>query len=255
MAQGRMLRKDVCESIDFSSVNDSNAQLLCLLLTAWWDDHGKMIGDPIWIKGNIVRRLEQYTVDEISRCLEILHNKKIVVWWQDEQCSMWLFWPTFTAHQTINPEKRTKDKLPNPPKSPKIPKNPQKTAFTREVKIREVEEEVKVAKTQLSPPNQYFTFLDNFGKTYNQITGLTFNRTGKHFKLIKTLIDTHTEASVVDKVKVLGILCRDKSAWFTKDGYASFTIEVLSDKWNSILIKQTPEQEKADRLANIARKL
>ena len=104
-------------------------------------------------------------------------------------------------------------------------------------------------------PNIYFTFLENFGKTYNELTGFTFNQTGKHFKLIKPLIDKHTEAAVVEKVRVLGILCRDKSAWFTKDGYASFTIEVLSGKWNSIILKQTPEQEKADRLENIARKL
>lgn len=134
MAQGRMLRKEICESNSFAALKDTKAQLLCCLLTPWWDDHGKMIGDPQWIKGNIVRKLKQYTEKEISRCLTIINDTLDVQWWEDDKGDKWLYWSRFDNHQTIAKEKKTKDNLP----SPKIPKIPQKTSSTREVKLREV---------------------------------------------------------------------------------------------------------------------
>ncbi len=141
MAQGRMLRKDICESDSFAELKDSKAQLLSCLLTPWWDDHGKMIGDPGWIKGNIVRKLKQFTINEISRCLSIIDSHLDVQWWTDEKGNKWLYWNKFDKHQTISQEKKTKDNLP----SPKIPKNPQKTSATREEKRREVEVEEKIS--------------------------------------------------------------------------------------------------------------
>ena len=131
MAQGRMLRKDICESDSFTGLNDTKAQLLCCLLTPWWDDHGKMIGDPQWIKGNIVRKLKQFTEKEIIRCLELINKCLDVQWWTDEKGNKWLYWGKFNNHQTISKEKMTKDNLP----SPKIPKNPQKTSVIREVEV------------------------------------------------------------------------------------------------------------------------
>jgi uncharacterized phage protein (TIGR02220 family) len=142
MAKGRMINKEICESDSFATLNDSRAQLLCCLLTPWWDDHGKMIGEPEWIKGNIVRKLRQFTLKEISRCLGIIDKKLDVQWWQDEKGNKWLYWPKFNNHQTISQDKLTKDKLP----SPKIPKNPQEnpiTSISRSISIREDKEEVK----------------------------------------------------------------------------------------------------------------
>jgi hypothetical protein len=136
MAQGRMLRKEICESDSFAALKDTKAQLLVCLLTPWWDDHGKMIGDPRWIKGNIVRKLQQFTEKEISRCLAVIDNKLDVQWWTDDKGNKWLYWNKFDKHQTISQDKKTKDNLP----SPKIPKNPQETSATRE---EEVEVEVK----------------------------------------------------------------------------------------------------------------
>lgn len=131
MAQGRMLRKEICESDSFTALNDSKAQLLCCLLTPWWDDHGKMIGDPQWIKGNVVRKLRQYTPSEIKRCLKLIDRFLNVQWWQDEKGNWFLYWEKFDTYQTISEAKKTKNTLP----SPKIPKNPQETSVTREEKI------------------------------------------------------------------------------------------------------------------------
>lgn len=129
MAQGRMLRKDVCESDSFATLKDSKAQLLCCLLTPWWDDHGKMIGEPQWIKGNIVRKLRQFTEKEIIRCLGLIDKYLDVQWWTDEKSNKWLYWSKFDNYQTISQEKKTKDNLP----TPKIPKNPQENSAIREV--------------------------------------------------------------------------------------------------------------------------
>ncbi len=129
-----MLRKDVCESNSFAKINNSNAQLLFILLTPWWDDYGKMIGDPIWIQGNIVRKLPQFNIKVINWCLLRISECADVVWWTDEKGNKWLHWKKFASHQTISDEKRHKDSLP----SPKIPKNPQESSVIRrrEVKIR-----------------------------------------------------------------------------------------------------------------------
>lgn len=121
MARGRMLDKEVSESNSFADLKDSNSQLLCVLLTPWWDDHGKMIGDEAWIKGNIVRKLPQFTLKEVSRCLKNIHNHLNVHWWTEENSqNKWLYWEKFDKFQTISDEKKGKDRLP----SPKIPKNP-----------------------------------------------------------------------------------------------------------------------------------
>lgn len=121
MAQGRMLRKDICESDSFSGLEDSNSQLLLCLLTVWWTDHGKMIGEEEWIKGNVVRKLKQFTLKEIGRCLKNIHDNTDVQWWIDDKGNKWLYWPKFDNHQTISAEKKRKDIYP----SPKIPKKSQ----------------------------------------------------------------------------------------------------------------------------------
>ena len=132
MAQGRMLRKDICESDSFAALNDPKAQLLCCLLTPWWDDHGKMIGDVRWIKGNIVRKLKFFSEKEVSRCLKLINDETDAQWWTDEKGNKWLYWPKFNNHQSISEAKKTKDVLP----SPKIPKNTQETSATREVEVK-----------------------------------------------------------------------------------------------------------------------
>lgn len=148
MAQGRMLRKDVCESDSFAALKDSKAQLLCCLLTPWWDDHGKMIGDPQWIKGNIVRKLRQFTEKEIIRCLELIDKCLDVQWWVDEKSNKWLYWSKFDNYQTISQEKKTKDNLP----SPKIPKNPQESSS---ISIRE--DKKKIREGEIGDFFNYFT--------------------------------------------------------------------------------------------------
>ncbi len=151
MAQGRMLRKDICESDSFAALKDSSSQLLLCLLTVWWTDHGKMIGEPEWIKGNVVRKLKQFTLKEIERCLQVIHNNTDVQWWKDEKNNRWLYWPKFDTHQTISNDKKTKDLYPNPPYPQNSPKIPNKVLPQVEPKVEvQVEEELKVISSQVA---------------------------------------------------------------------------------------------------------
>lgn len=103
--------------------------------------------------------------------------------------------------------------------------------------------------TKETQPNQYYQFLERFGKAYQHLTGQPFHKDKKHFALIKRLIDTHSAEEVEKKAKVLAIMCSKCASWFTKDGYADFTIETLSRHWNSIIpqIKKTESEIKNDK--------
>ena len=162
MAQARMLRKEICESDSFAELNSSDAQLLLCLLTPWWSDHGKMIGEPVWIKGNIVRKLRQYTEKRIIWCLGRINSTTDVHFWTDEKGNRWLYWPKFDVHQSISKEKKSKDLYP----SPKFPKIPQKNPPIREVKLSKEEEKGPVA-----PPLSDLDFIKELknNPAYNHI--------------------------------------------------------------------------------------
>ncbi|HEY5235159.1 MAG TPA: hypothetical protein VIJ14_03175, partial [Rhabdochlamydiaceae bacterium] len=51
---------------------------------------------------------------------------------------------------------------------------------------------------------------------------------------------------VQEKMQLLAFYCRDGRSWFVKDGWANFTIETLSNRWNNLLPQQrlTPEEQK-----------
>lgn len=149
MAQGRMLRKDICESDSFAALKDSNSQLLLCLLTMWWSDHGKMIGEPEWVKGNVVRKLKQFTLKEIERCLQNINDNTDAQWWIDEKNNRWLYWPKFDKHQTIANDKKTKDLLPSPTLPQKSPKIPRGMLPQVEPKVElKVEDKIKIISSQ-----------------------------------------------------------------------------------------------------------
>ena len=99
-------------------------------------------------------------------------------------------------------------------------------------------------------PNKYFSFLEKFGQIYQQNTGNPFHRNDKHFALVKRLIDTHGIEEVEKKAQVLAFACTQCSSWFTQNGFADFTIEHLSNQWNSILpqIKKSQFEIETEKL-------
>jgi len=86
-------------------------------------------------------------------------------------------------------------------------------------------------------------FVKGFKDSYEAMTQQPFKAGQEHYVIAARLIKAHGLNAVVSKAKTLGVLCRDGSAWFTKDGWGSFTIETLSKHWNSILEDARPDPE------------
>lgn len=121
------------------------------------------------------------------------------------------------------------------------PYQPNQPNQTKPTKKRSSEKAAAI----VAEPNVYYRFIKTFGELYTKETSQPFHKNGKHFALVKPLIDTHGIEAVVAKAQILSRYCQDGSAWFTKDsGFASFTIETLSSQWNSLIpqIKMSPEE-------------
>ena len=111
------------------------------------------------------------------------------------------------------------------------------------VKESKVKNSIYITENSLSAQTPQAEFIEKFQKSYEAMTGQPFKMEKHHFIMSARLIKTHTRQVVEQKAHILGIMCRDKLTWFTKDGWASFTIETLSRHWNSILPQNTSTDE------------
>lgn len=101
-------------------------------------------------------------------------------------------------------------------------------------------------------------FMDRFKMAYESKTNHPFKFSKAHFVIAHRLIKDHGLEAVIVKVKILGVLCEKRSAWFTKHGWADFTMENLSSKWNSILETARPltkAEEKANEFEEAKKKI
>lgn len=107
---------------------------------------------------------------------------------------------------------------------------------------------------KLSPNQEY---VERFKACYESVTKQPYKWDRHHFVIADKLIKSYGYDTVVEKTKILGVMCRDQSVWFTKDGWASFSIEKLSRMWNSILPKHIvdPDQKKRDEFMQIKEKV
>lgn len=83
-------------------------------------------------------------------------------------------------------------------------------------------------------------FVQGFQAVYQEVTGQPFKVDKQHWVIAARLVKDHGYEACTAKARILGELCRDRTAWFTKDGFASFTLETLSSKWNSIIPGAAP---------------
>lgn len=89
-------------------------------------------------------------------------------------------------------------------------------------------------------------FVDRWKAAYEAKVGEPFKADKKHFVIASKLLEKHGHEALVKKANTLYVLCRDRSAWFTKSGWGDFTLEKLSSQWNAIIPETrelTPEEE------------
>jgi len=109
---------------------------------------------------------------------------------------------------------------------------------------------VEVVK-KLSPSQE---FVKCFSAFYEAATGQPYKTESKHFIIAAKLIKDYGLDAIIGKTKIFAKLCADRSVWFTKDGWADFTIEKLSGRWNNIIPKLTKEEEEKQRFEKLRQK-
>lgn len=111
-----------------------------------------------------------------------------------------------------------------------------------------------MGETKATPP--HVTFVENFKKTYEGMIKQPFKAGKEHYVISANLIKNYGLDSVIQKAQILGRLCENRSAWFTREGWGGYTLETLSKHWNSIVedsLKESSEKKDEDFLKEVRR--
>ena len=91
-------------------------------------------------------------------------------------------------------------------------------------------------------------FVRHFGEVYRECAGYPYKLDKKAFIIATKLIKDHGFDEVQEKMQLLAFYCRDGRVWFVKDGWANFTIETLSNRWNNLLPQRRLSSEEQKNL-------
>jgi hypothetical protein len=107
-----MLNRDISDSKGFAKLSPPAAVLFCMLIPNY-SPHGKMNGDPGYLKGEICPRISYLTLKNIPAYLKEINEHTSVKWFAHEE-RMWIHSTNFlTEHQQINLDRVGPDLLPN----------------------------------------------------------------------------------------------------------------------------------------------
>lgn len=108
---GRMLRKSISYSNDFSSLSPEAAVLFCMVIPHL-DSHGKLQGGPAFIKEIVCPKVKYLTINKIPTLMQEISDKTDMKWFcHDER--YWIHATHFTEHQKLDTRKIGKDELPS----------------------------------------------------------------------------------------------------------------------------------------------
>lgn len=125
-ASARLISRQVSTSKKLPELSPEGLNLF-LLLIPHFNAHGKMNGDPYYIKGEIVPRFIRFTVSKIEKFLKEISAKTNVKWFQKD--GLWYIHSlSFAEHQPgLRSDRMGEDILPNYPTQPidssKLPDN------------------------------------------------------------------------------------------------------------------------------------
>ncbi|KKN10510.1 hypothetical protein LCGC14_1035950 [marine sediment metagenome] len=154
---------------------------------------------------------------------------------------------TQTPHPKVTPERPTSDTQTPHNRHPNAP-------LINKVVIKNFKENLKDKGNAVEKTNgtkamaPHVEFVERFKACYESVINKPFKFDKKQFIIAARLIKDFGYDAVVEKTRILGVMCRDQSVWFTKDGWGSFSIEKLSNRWNEILPSRIidPDQKKRD---------
>lgn len=113
-ASARMITREVSVSKKLPLLS-RDALILFFLLIPHQDSHGKMNGDPCFIKGEVCPRFPWFTPRKIEACLREISGKTNVKWFRKD--GLWYIHAlNFSEHQPgLRPDRAGRDVYPNWP--------------------------------------------------------------------------------------------------------------------------------------------
>lgn len=149
---GRMLNKAISDSKKFAALSEKAAVLFAMLVPHY-NSHGKMNGDPGYVKGVICPRIPYIDVAALPALLQEISDKTNTKWFEHDG-RYWIHNTKFlTDHQKLDPKKLGRDLLPTYSRvSPEL--------VTHEVEV-EVEEEDQVEGEEEGEEETFPPLFDN----------------------------------------------------------------------------------------------
>ena len=112
-SRGRMIRRDASNSKKLAALSPKSLALF-LMLIPHFDAHGKMNGDPMFIKSEVVPLVSWMTLPVIRRALADIHACTNVKWFESNG-RWWLHSLNWREHQDIRADRLGADSLPSYP--------------------------------------------------------------------------------------------------------------------------------------------
>lgn len=111
-ASARMITREISKSKKLADLSPDALNLFCFLIPHF-DSHGKMNGDPYFIKGEVCPRIIRFTIPKIEKCLKEISNKTNVKWFDIDDLK-YIHSVNFAEHQPgLRADRMGEDKLPS----------------------------------------------------------------------------------------------------------------------------------------------
>jgi hypothetical protein len=112
MAEGRMIKRRICESKKLGALSTHTARLLYTWLIPWLDSEGRYVADPEILKGHIFPKIKDITPEMIDADLAELKNEKLIYLYSVDGEDYLQFRQNL---QKIRKDREAESKIPAPP--------------------------------------------------------------------------------------------------------------------------------------------
>ena len=113
-ATGRMINQDISMSKKISRLTPRSLSLFCLLIPHF-NAHGKMLANPMLVKGLVCPLIDWLTPELIQASLIEISDKTNVKFWSDEKGIHYIHSLNWKEHQEIRADRLGPDRLPDYP--------------------------------------------------------------------------------------------------------------------------------------------